>query len=227
MYTNVNLSAPLGALSFLGVGFLISVAAAALAYSVVKRKFGLARVAVAAIAGISAVYLGVLLVFSFSSSDKLVARGAEKYFCEIDCHLAYSITDVRETKTLGDGANAVAAGGMFRVIAIKTRFDENTITPTRGNAPLRPNSRVLTLITEDGQEHSPSSAGQAALTSQIAGIPITDPLRPGENYTTVVVFDVPADVKTPTLLIQEGNFLTRLIIGHENSLFHRKTRFQL
>lgn len=178
MYTNVNLSAPVGALSFLGVGFLISVAAAALAYSVVKRKFALARVAVAAIAGISAVYLGVLLVFSFSSSDKLVARGAEKYFCEIDCHLAYSITDVRERKTLGDGANAVAAG-------------------------------------------------QAALTSQIAGTPITNPLRPGENYTTAVVFDVPADVKNPTLLIQEGHFLTRLIIGHENSLFHKKTRFQL
>jgi hypothetical protein len=227
VYTNVNLSAPVGALSFLGVGFLIFVAAVALAYSVVKRKFGLARVAVAAMAGISAVYLGVLLVFSFSSSDKLVARGEEKYFCEIDCHLAYSITDVRETKTLGEGANAVTAGGMFRVIAIKTRFDENTITPTRGNAPLRPNSRVLTLITEDGQEYLPSPAGQAALPSQIAGTPITNPLRPGENYTTAVVFDVPGDVKNPTLLIQEGHFLTLLIIGHENSLFHKKTRFQL
>jgi hypothetical protein len=227
MFTNVNLSAPVGALSFLGVGFLIFVAAVALAYSVVTRKFGMTRLAVVAMAALTAMYLAVLLVFSFSSRDRVLARGEEKYFCEIDCHLAYSITDVRETKTLGEGANAVTAVGMFRVITIKTRFDENTITPTRGNAPLRPNSRVLTLITEDGQEHSPSSAGQAALTSQIAGIPITDPLRPGENYTTVVVFDVPADVKTPTLLIQEGNFLTRLIIGHENSLFHRKTRFQL
>jgi hypothetical protein len=227
VYTNVNLSAATGALSFLGAGFLFFVAGVALVYSVVKRKFVLTRVAVLAMAAIAALYLAVLLVFSFSSSDRVLARGEEKYFCEIDCHLAYSVTDVRETKTLGDGANAVTAGGMFRVITIKTRFDENTITPTRGNAPLRPNSRVLTMRTDDGRNYSPSPAGQAALPSQLAGTPITNPLRPGETYTTAVVFDLPADVKNPTLLIQEGHFLTRLIIGHENSLFHKRTRFLL
>lgn len=227
MYTNVNLSAPIGALLFLATGFLFFVAGVVLVYSVVKRKFKLTRIPVVLMVAIGVAYVAVLLLFSFRSTDRVLARGEEKYFCEIDCHLAYSITDVRATKTLGDGANAITAGEMFRVVTIKTRFDENTITPTRGDLPLRPNSRVLTLITEDGRKYSPSPAGQAALTSQLAGTPITEPLRPGETYTTAVVFDVSADVKNPTLLIQEGNFLTWLIIGHENSLFHRKTHFQL
>jgi hypothetical protein len=57
--------------------------------------------------------------------------------------------------------------------------------------------------------------------------PLTAPLRPGESYTTEVVFDLPADVKSATLLINEGDFVTHLIIGHENSFLHGKTRFQL
>jgi hypothetical protein len=86
----------------------------------------------------------------------------------------------------------------------------------------------VTLVSDDGRNYSPSPTGQAALeASQIAGTPITNSLRPGETYTSTVVFDVPADVKNPTLLIQESLLLTRFVIGHENSLFHKRTRFQL
>lgn len=222
MYTNVNLSAPIGALAFLGAGFLFFIAGVALVFSIIKRRFALTRAAVVAMAAIAVMYLSLLLVFSFRSSDKLLARGEEKYFCEIDCHLAYSITDVRETKTL-DG---MTANGMFRVITIKTRFDENTISQTRGNAPLQPNSRVMTVISDDATKYSPAALS-ALDASQLAGTPFTHPLRPGETYTTTVVFDLPEGVRNPTLLIQEGNLLTGLIIGHENSPFHRKTRFQL
>ena len=227
MYMNVNLSAPVGALALLATCFLFLVAGMALIYSLVTKRRLLTRAALVAAGAIGLMYFSVLLAFSLSSTDRLMMRGQEKYFCEIDCHLAYSVTDVRETKTLGEGPNAVTAAGLFHVITIKTRFDENTISPARGNSPLRPNSRVLTLITEEGQKYSVSPAGQAALPSQLAGTPITNPLRPGETYTTTVVFDLPAGVKNPTLLMQEGNPATHLIIGHENSPFHKKTRFQL
>ena len=224
MYTNVNLSAPIGALAFLGAGFLFFVAGVALGYSIVKRKFALRRAAIVAMAAIAVMYLSLLLVFSFRSSDKLLARGEEKYFCEIDCHLAYSIIDVRETKTVGQAT----ANGMFRVITIRTRFDEHTISPTRGDSPLNPNPRDLTLISDDGRNFAPSPTAQATLeASQLAGTPITNSLRPGETYTSTVVFDLPADVKNPTLLIQESQLLTRFVIGHENSPFHKRTRFQL
>ena len=228
MYTNVNLAAPVGVLLFLGTGLLLFVLGLGLTYSVISRKFGLTRFALIAMAAITGLYLGAILIFSFASSEKVLARGQEKHFCEIDCHLAYSVTDVRETKTLGDAPRQVTAAGTFRVVTIKTRFDETTIGPTRGNGQLYPNSRVLAVIDESGRKYFPSSPGQSALeSSQSAGTPMTTPLRPSENYTTSFVFDLPADIRIPTLLIREGEVVTRFIIGHENSPLHKETRFQI
>ena len=228
MYTNDNLAAPAGVLLFLGTCFLLFVVGLALIYSVIKKKFGLTRFALIAIAAIAGLYLGVMLIFSFTSSDKVLARGQEKHFCEIDCHLAYSVTNVRETKTLGDEPHQVTAVGNFRVVTIKTRFDETTINPTRGNGQLYPNSRVLAVIDETGNKYLLSTPGQIALeSSQGAGTPLTTPLQPSETYATTFVFDLPADIRNPTLLIREGEVVTGFIIGHENSPLHRKTRFQI
>ena len=228
MYTNVNLAAPVGALAFLGTAFLLFVLGLWFIYSVVRKKFGLTKFALVTIALVAGLYFVILLIFSFASSEKVIARGEEKHFCEIDCHLAYSIADVHETKTIGDAPNQLTAAGMFRVVTIKTRFDETTTSLNRGNGLLYPNSRVVTLSDEDGKQYFPSSAAQALLEkSQAAGTAMTIPLRPGESYSTTLVFDLPADIKSPTLLIREGEFVTHLVIGHENSPLHKKTRFQI
>jgi hypothetical protein len=228
MHTNVNLAAPIGVLLFLGTGFLLFVLGLALIYSVIRKKFGLTRFALIAIASIACLYIGDMLVFSFASNEKVLARGQEKHFCEIDCHLAYSVTDVRETKTLGDSPRQVTAAGTFRVVTIKTRFDETTIGSARGNGQLYPNSRLLAVIDDAGHKYLPSTSGQVALeNSQSAGTPVTTPLQPRETYTTTFVFDLPADIRSPTLLIHEGEVVTRFIIGHENSPLHKNTRFQI
>ncbi len=129
MHTNVNLAAPIGAMALLGTGFLLFVSALVLIQSLIIRKHGRAKFVVLVMLLIAAAYLTAILIFSLASHEKVLARGEEKHFCEIDCHLAY--------------------------------------------------------------------------------------------------FDLPADVKATTLLINEGESLTRLVIGHENSPLHRKTRFQL
>jgi hypothetical protein len=228
MYTNVNLAAPIGVLAFLGTGLLILVTALALVGSLIARKFRFAKFVLIAMLTIAGLYLGAILAFSLASREKVLARGEEKHFCEIDCHLAYSIGNVRQTKTLGDAPNQEIARGVYTVVTIKTRFDETTIAPWRGNGLLYPNSRNLTLVDERGSKHTPSDVALPALdASQPSGTPLTAPLRPGESYTTEVVFDLPADVKTATLLINEGDFVTHFIIGHENSFMHGKTRFQL
>jgi len=129
---------------------------------------------------------------------------------------------------LGDAPNQVSARGEFRVVTIKTRFDENTISSTRGNALLYPNSRVVTVSDENGNQYFPSAEAQSVLEkSQAQGTAMTIPLRPGETYSTSLVFDLPADIKSPTLLIREGELVTHFVIGHENSLLHKKTRFQI
>lgn len=218
MNSNVNLSAPIGVLVLLGAGFLFFVAALVLLQSLVVRRRGRARVVGLAMLVIACGYLAAILIFSLASHEKVPAQGTEKHFCEIDCHLAYSVANTRQSKTIGNPPNQTTAQGIYTVVTIKTRFDESTISPRRGDGLLYPNSRVLTLVDQNGNRYSPASQ---------AGTPLTTPLRPGEFYTTEVVFDLPVNAKRATLLINEGDWITRLVIGHENSPLHKKTRFQI
>ena len=228
MYTNVNLAAPLGALLLLGTGLLLLIVGLAFGYSVIMKKSALTKFALLTMAVVAGLYLAVLLIFSFASSEQVLARGAEKHFCEIDCHLAYSMTEVRESKTLGDAPNQVTATGTFRLVTIKTRFDETTIGRNRGDRLLYPNSRVVTISDENGKEYFPSATAHSVLEkTQTAGTAMTIPLRPSETYSTTLAFDLPADIKNPTLWIREGELLTRFVIGNENSFLHKKTRFQI
>ena len=59
MNTNVNLAAPLGAMAFLGTGFVLVVTGLALIYSLAVRKFGLAKIVTIAMLVI-AVLLGMV-----------------------------------------------------------------------------------------------------------------------------------------------------------------------
>jgi hypothetical protein len=226
MNTNVNLLAPIGVLAFLGTGFLLFLATLGLIQSVVVRKHSRAKVVLLAMLVIAGAYLAAILIFSLASHEKVLARGEEKHFCEIDCHLAYSVVDTRQAKTLGNPPTT--AQGTYTVVTIKTRFDETTISSQRGDGLLYPNSRVVRLIDEHGIKYAPASNDQRALAAgQGEGKPLSTPLRPGESYITVIVFDLPADARASTLLINEGEWVTHLVIGHENSPLHQQTKFQL
>ena len=163
---------------------------------------------------IGGVYLAAIIGFSLASHERVLARGEEKHFCEIDCHLAYSIAGTSQSKTFAQST----AQGMFTVVTVKTRFDETTIAPWRGNGLLYPNSRVLTLFDERGNKFAAASQ---------SGSPLTAALRPGESYATDIAFDLPPDAKPAMLLINEGEWETHFVIGHENSLLHKKTSFKL
>jgi hypothetical protein len=111
MNTNLNFAASLGVMAFLGTGLLMAVIAAFLIYSLAVRRFGRARIAALALLIVGGLYLGLILVFAFASSEKVLARGSEKHFCEIDCHLAYSVIDSKQTKTIGKAPNPVTVIG--------------------------------------------------------------------------------------------------------------------
>jgi hypothetical protein len=226
--TNVNLSAPLGVLGFLGVGLVLAVLGLVALHALVVRRYGRVKFSLLALAVVAAIYLGVVLVFSLASGEKVLAHGEEKYFCEIDCHLAYSVADVRRAKTLGGGPSQATARGEFYVVTLKTRFDETTTSVNRGDGQLYPNPRRATVYDGDGRSYAVSEEARRALASGGgAGVPLDTPLRPGESYTTEIVFDLPADARAPVLLLNEDSPETRFIIGHENSLLHKKTEFKL
>ena len=218
MHTNVNLAAPIGALALLGTGFILFVGLILLIHALIVRKGRRAKIFLPMILMIGFAYFAVMLIFSLLSHDKLLARGEEKHFCELDCHLAYSITKTQQAKTIGDTTNQSTAQRLFTIVTIQTRFDETTIGPQRGNGLLYPNSRALTLVDERGNRYAPVAQ---------SGMPLTTPLRPGETYTTEIAFDLPSDTKNATLLLNESDWITHLVIGHENSPLHKKTSFQL
>ena len=228
MNTNVNFEAALGVLLFLGTCLVLLLLACFTAYGLIVRKYGHTRKGLCALLAVLGVYGGLMLLFSVNSREQVLARGQEKHFCEIDCHLAYSVVDLRQASIIGSPPNQATAAGIFYIVTVKTRFDENTISSHRGNGLLFPNPRQLTIKDSQGREYKSSEEAERVLEmSGGAGTPITTPLRPGEAYTTSLVFDLPAKVQSPTLLINEEWFPTRFIVGHENSFWHGQTRFRL
>lgn len=183
--------------------------------------------AVALILGYSATLVGASLV----SQEWTLSPGAEKYFCEIDCHLAYSVTEAKTTPAIGTGASAARAQGRFIIVSVRTRFDETTISRQRGYFPLVPNARELSLLDGAGQRYPVSESGQQALAAMgEAGMPMTETLRPGESYVSRLVFDVPTGDANPRLFIasrQRPRWVSTVIIGDEESVWHKKVLLAL
>jgi hypothetical protein len=138
--------------------------------------------------------------------------GEEKHICEVDCHLAYSVIDVRRSNEWLDQT----AVGTFYVVTVRIRFDSNTIAPWRPrDLALSPNGRTVALI--DGQGRRYPAAADA----------LARRLLPGEEYMAVFVFDVPRDATHPRMLLASGDWPTRFMIAHENAFLHGRVLFRI
>jgi hypothetical protein len=87
------------------------------------------------------------------------------------------------------------------------------------------------VLDAEGRRYDPSAAGAQALEDAEGGpghsTPLSARLTPGESYETEFVFDLPAGVRSPRLFVGDPEGVERLLIGHENSLLHRKVFFAL
>lgn len=193
--------------------------------------YGLARKAVLAGCIIVAGYAATVVGASLASREKTLPVGQEKYFCEVDCHLAYSVTEMKIVKTIGEGPVAATPSGAFYVVTIRTRFDEHTISPQRGDAPLTPSPRSVALEDAQGRRYAPSAKGQLALEAgHRDGKALTMPLRPGQWYLTRLAFDLPADAGAPRLLLEspaQPKWMGWIAVGDEESLLHKRVYLQL
>ena len=220
--------APVVVLLFLGSVLLIGISSAVLLYGAVRRSEFFAKLGAGAMVTVVVGYFTLLGGVSFASGEKVLPPGGRKYFCELDCHLAYSIVGIQTVSALGPEMQQSMAQGKFVIVLVKTWFDENSISPSRGNGPLTPNRRKVLLEDDRGRSFLPSPEGQIVF-ARINGPsnPLTQPLHPGESYITDLVFDVPKDAQNLRLLITEDDPETRFVIGHENSLYHKKIYLSL
>jgi hypothetical protein len=206
--SNMNFPAPLAVLGFLAAcgGLFLALAAALIFWFARKPKF--ARLAALVIGTGAVFYFALLFAFSAGSHETVLAQGQEKYFCEIDCHLAYSVVDVK-----------TQPGGRY-VITLRTRFDETTTSPSRPkDAPLTPSPREVRLVDSAGHQYAPVAT---------SGTPLLAPLKPADSYTTELEFDLPHDATGLRLLLNTTpGWPHKMVIGAENSLLHKKTYFAL
>jgi len=223
MYTNGNFESHLAALCFLGsLGLTVMLTVVTLVLFFKRRAW--ARYTLLATLSLLGCYAVALAFFSLTSYDRTVARGDEKFYCGLDCHIAYSVRNVERTQAIGD----VTAHGEFYVITVRSHFDERTIAPWRGNGDLAPDPPTLTLIDANGRSYSISNMGQRAWEATHARQhSLSDGLRPGESFETVWVFDLPADTSKVRLLAGWNGFPSYLLIGDEASSGHAKTYFAL
>jgi hypothetical protein len=221
--------APIVVLLFLGSILAGMLAAAVLIYGIARNHARVRLGAAIALLAIPAGYATLLFGASLTSQERVLPHGAKKYFCEIDCHLAYSVERVVTSKTLGNHARPVRAAGTFYVISLKTWFDESTISPMRPkDAPLYPNPRQVYIVDATGRRFELSPAGARALgDAGVPSTPLSRPLVPGESYLTELVFDLPEDVSGARLFVGNADPESSFLIGHELSPFHRKIWFGL
>jgi hypothetical protein len=215
--------APLVMLAFLGTaGLLIGCLLTAL-FGALRNSQGLVLAALAVAVPSAVLYGAVLLGFSLASKDVDVPEGAWKYFCEMDCHIAYAIADVRVVRSVGPEMQPIDGSGKFVIVRLKTWFDPSTISPHRGDAPLTPNRRKVSLLSSTGQRLAESPRSQAILAAAgLRSTPLETPLRPGESYVSSLVFEVPNRSTPLRLLLTSAAGLDAAIWGHECSPFHKK-----
>ncbi len=222
--------APVVVLFFLGSAFFLGVSLLMLAYAAIRHSRQAAILGGGLAALVAGGYSFLLFGSSLISHEKILPRGAWKYFCEIDCHIAYSIADVQTVAAFGPETQQTVAQGRFVIVGLKTWFDEHTISPHRGDSPLQTGGRRLVLLDDSGHGYSPSIGPQAAF-DRMVGEPISldQPLRPGQSFTTRLVFDVPQNAHGFRLLVGDPpeDWPDRFLIGHETSFLHQKIYLRL
>jgi hypothetical protein len=198
--------APIVLLAFLGAGVLVVGSAVGGAIALAARRLSLAKLLLGGSFAVVLVYGTLLMAAALLSRDRVLKAGEKKYFCEMDCHLAYSVAAAASPR---EGARAVT---------VRTWFDPSTIASFRGNAPLSPNPRVVYLVDESDRRYEPSAEATKSLARDLA---------PGDAYDATFVFDVPPAASRLRLFVGDAPGLESLLIAHENSPLHGKVYFEL
>jgi hypothetical protein len=99
----------------------LAVATPLLLFSLITKRTWLTRFTTAGLAVWFIFYAAMLLGFSLTSNEKVLAAGEAKAYCGfyLDCHMHTAVTGVRTAKTIGDKQ----ANGLFYIANVKAFSD--------------------------------------------------------------------------------------------------------
>ena len=204
--------APVIVLLFLGTVLLVGASLLVLFYGAACRSSFFTRLGGGSALTIAAGYFILLGGVSFASSEEVLPPGRWSIFARSIATLPIPSSARNRPPLSARRCNRSPRTENLSLFEQRLGLTERTISAHRGNAALTPNSRKVILIDDAGRSFAPSPEGQTAFTRP-SGIstPLTQPLRPGESYTTDFVFDVPKDARELRLLITEDDPETRLL----------------
>ncbi len=224
-------SAPFAVLGFLGAAFLIAAGLAVALFGILGKQRRLAIGGVSVSAAAALCYLIVWSGAALMNPERLLPVGALKYFCEIDCHLACSVEGVERAEVLGSGdlIRRTTSTHEFVIVTLRSWFDPETISAKRGTErPLYPNPRVVVAEDAGGRRYAPVADGPALLAAMgRSSTPLRAPIRPGESYRTLLVFETPRGARGLRLYVGNVPVESAFLVGHEAAPIARKAWFRL
>lgn len=164
-------------------------------------------------------YTLLLLGTSLLSTEKTLAAAEPKEFCGfyLDCHMHTAVKGVRTTNAIGEWR----AEGEFYVVSVEVFSDAV-------RAKLALSKPGATVYDAAGEHYHRDLEAEALLRPQPE---FNKLIGPEESFIKELVFDLPAGVKDPRLDIREGfgleQMLEAVLIGDEDSIFHKRTYFEL
>src|SRR5438105_14052422 len=107
-------------LMLMTIGGLV-VAGVLLIASLIMRKAWLAKFTLGGVAVWSVFYVAMLLGFSLTSTEKVLAANEAKEYCGfyLDCHMHTEVTGVRTAQRIG----ATQAKGVFYIVGVRVISD--------------------------------------------------------------------------------------------------------
>lgn len=203
---------------------LFGVVATAIIAFVARRRARVSTVksiVAVAVAWIAA-YATLLVVTSLASRERTLAMGETKRFCGfyLDCHLGVAVERVDTTSRIGEGSNALKAGGTFYVITLRVSSNARRV-------PLELHRPRAVLVDAEGYRYERDLEVEQRLASSGEPVDLEERVDPGHSFTRRLVFDVPRGVREPRLHVTEGSLIERAvelaIIGDEDALLHAPT----
>ena len=193
-----------------------------------KRRTSARNLAMGA-ALVSLVYAGGVAVASATSQERVLAPGETKWFCGfyIDCHLGASVQRTETATAVTGPAGRLTADGRFHIITL--RLHNSAKNPSLDMMMYRPR---VEIVDASGKRYRRSEAAESAFAADKRPAPLAVETRvPHEPVDATVVFDLPADIRSPRLSISEGWLVDRIIelglVNDENSILHKRTYIAL
>lgn len=193
-------------------GTLVGICALASAWFLGRSR--LAAVSVACLIVWTTVYLSAVGWFSHRSEGRSLGLQEELRLGGflLDAHFLFSVDRVKQVDSLLSD-RARKPEGIFYDVTVKYRSDAL-------RAELHPPLVELTIIDARGRRFEP-----------LEPLPDLPMLAPGESGSFDAVFDLPADVTDPRLILRSreplDRWLGKITIDSEESLWHERTTFQL